>query len=121
MTSASEPKLTHKHEVQEYNRGLKFGKAPGPNGTTKRALKHLSKLGVSLLVHILKAVLRSHHFPSVLKQARVISILQPGKDPAQLSSNRPINLLDTIGSLFQRILLTRIINEVGECLLLRDE
>jgi hypothetical protein len=29
--------------------------------------------------------------------------------------------LDTIGKLFERILLTRILNEVGECGLLRDK
>jgi len=51
----------------------------------------------------------------------VISILKPGKDPAQPSSYRPISLLDTIGKLFEKILLTRILHEVGERGLLRDE
>jgi hypothetical protein len=32
MTPASKPKLTNPHEVQETIRGLKVGKAPGPNG-----------------------------------------------------------------------------------------
>jgi hypothetical protein len=47
--------------------------------------------------------------------------MKPGKDPAQPSSYRPISLLDTIGKLFERILLTRILNELGEFGLLRDE
>jgi len=51
----------------------------------------------------------------------VISIPKPGKDPAQPSSYQTISLLDTIGKLFEKILLTRILYEVGERGLLRDE
>jgi hypothetical protein len=58
-------------------------------------------------------VLRTNHFPSAWKHARVISILKPRKDPAQSSSYRPISLLDTIGKIFEKILLTRILYEVG--------
>jgi hypothetical protein len=36
----------------------------------------------------------------------LISILKPGKDPAQPTSFGPISLLDTIGKLFEKILLT---------------
>ena len=67
------------------------------------------------------APISTHHFPPVWKHARVISILKPGKDTAQPSSYRPISLLDTIGKLFEKILLTRILHEVGERGLLRDE
>ena len=49
------------------------------------------------------------------------SILKPGKNPEQPSSHRPICLLDTIGKLFEKILLTRILHEIGEHGLLRDE
>jgi hypothetical protein len=121
MTPASEPNLTNPDEVQVAIRGVKVGKAPGPNGIPNRALKHLSKRALSLLVQIFNAVLRTHHFPSAWKHARVISILKPGNGPAQPSSYRPISLLDTIGKLFEKILLTRILNEVDECGLLRDE
>jgi hypothetical protein len=41
MTPASEPKLIKPEEVQDVIRGLKFSKAPGPNGIPNRALKHL--------------------------------------------------------------------------------
>ncbi len=51
----------------------------------------------------------------------MISILKPGKNTAQPSSYRPISLLDTIGKLFEKNLLTRILHQVGECGLLRDE
>ena len=51
----------------------------------------------------------------------MISILKPGKDPAQPSSYRPISLLDTIGKFFEMILFNRILYHLGEDGLLRDE
>jgi predicted TPR repeat methyltransferase len=51
----------------------------------------------------------------------VISILQQGKDPPQPSSYRPISLLDTVAKRFEKILLTRILYQVGELGLLRNE
>ena len=101
QSPASEPKLTNPDEVRDAIMGLKVGKAPGPNGIPNRALKHLPMRAVLLLVQIFNAILRTHHFPPVWKHARVISILKPGKDPAQPSSYRPISLLDTIGKLFE--------------------
>ena len=106
---ASEPQLTTPDEVHEAIKGLKASKAPGPNGIPNRALKHLPKLTVSFFAHIFNAVLRTHHFPQTWEHALVISILKPGKDPALPASYRPISLLDTIGKLFEKILLARIL------------
>jgi len=105
LSPASEPHLNPPDEVHEAIRGLKVSKAPGPNGLPNRALKHLPKRAVFLLARIFNAVLRTHHLPPTWKHARVISILKPGKDPAQPSSYGPISLLDTIGKLFEKILL----------------
>jgi len=63
QTPASEPKLTNPDEVHEAIRGLKVGKAPGPNGIPNRALKHLPQRAVSLLVRIFNAILLTHHSP----------------------------------------------------------
>jgi hypothetical protein len=84
-------------------------------------LKHLPQRAVSFLVQIFNDILLTHHFPLVWKQTRVISILKPGKDLALPSSYRPISLLDTIGKLFENILLARILNEVSERGLMRAE
>jgi hypothetical protein len=121
MTPASDPKLTNPEEVQEAIRGVKVSKAPAPNGISNRALKHLPQRAVSLLVLIFNAILVTHHFATAWKHARVISILKPGKDPAILSSYWPISLLETIGKLFEKILLSRILHEVKVRGLLRTE
>jgi len=120
MSPANEPRLPNPDEVQEAIRGLKVSKARGPNGIPNRALKHLPQRAVSLLLLIFNAILITHHFPTALKHARVISILKPGKDPALPSSYRPISLLDTNGKLFEKILLTRILHVVNVRGLLRN-
>ena len=120
-TPASEPKLTIPEDVQKAIRGLMFSKAPGPTGIPDRAMKHLPQRALSLLVLIFNKILLTHHFPTVWKHARVISIHKPGKDPALSSSYRPIILLDTISKLFENILLARILNEVNVRGLLRNE
>jgi len=102
LSPASEPQLTTLDEVHEAIRGLKFSKAPGPNGLPNRALKLLPKRAVSLIARIFNAVLRTHHLPPKWKNTRLISILKPGKDPALRSSYRPISLFYTIGELFER-------------------
>ena len=121
MAPVSESKLPNAAEVQEAIRSLKVSKAPGPNGIPNRALKHLPQRAVSLLVMIFNAILLTHHFPTVWKHARVISIRKPGKDPALPSSYRPISLMDTIGKIFEKILLARILHEVSVRGLMRDE
>jgi hypothetical protein len=118
---ASEPNLTNPEEVQESIRGLKDSKAPGPKGIPNMALKHLPQRAVFLLVLIFNAILLTHHSPTAWKNARGISILKPGEDPALPSSYRPIRLLDTIGKSFENILLARILHEVNVGRLMRDE
>jgi hypothetical protein len=114
MVDVTLGKVDRPEEVHEAIRGLKLGKATGSNGIPNRDLKRLKKREVNLLVLIFNALLYIHHFPPVWKHARVISILTPGKDPAQPTSYRPISLIDTIGKFFENILLTRILHEVGE-------
>jgi hypothetical protein len=105
ISPASEPQLTTPDEVHEGIRGLTFNKAPGPNGVPNRALKHLPKRTVSILARIINAVIRTHYFPQTWKDARVISILKPGKDPGLPSSYWPISYLVKTGKLFEKILL----------------
>ena len=66
---ASEPKLTNPAEVQDAIRGLKVGKAPGPDGIPNRALKHLPLCAVSLLVVLFNAILRTQYYLAAWKHA----------------------------------------------------
>jgi hypothetical protein len=94
-TLPSEPMLKNPEDVQDAIRVLKLGKARCPKGIPNRDLKHLNLLTV-LLVQIFSAVLCTHHFPPAWKLSRV-TLLNPGKEPTQLSSYWPIRLLKEIG------------------------
>jgi hypothetical protein len=118
---ASELKVTSPSEVQQAIRGLKVGKAPGPNGIPNRVLRHLPKRGITFLTKVFNGVLRRQYFPSAWKHARVVSILKPGKDPALPYCYRPISFLDTVGKLFEKTLLARVLREVSERGFLRDD
>jgi hypothetical protein len=76
---------------------------------------------ITFLTKVFNAVLRREYFPSTWKDARVVSILKPGKYTTLPSSYIPINLLDTVGKLFEKILLARVLREVSERGLLHDE
>jgi len=121
MPPASEQKIINPEKIQKAIRGLKVSKAPGPNDIPNRALKHLPQRAASLLVKYFNAILFTHHFPTVWKHARVISVFKPRKDPALPSSFRPISLLDTSGKVFEKILLARILHDVSERGLIQDE
>jgi hypothetical protein len=68
----SEPTLTNPIEAHESIRGLIVGKAPGPNGITNRALKHLSQHAILFLVTLFNASFHPQHFALVWQHARLI-------------------------------------------------
>jgi hypothetical protein len=112
---ASEPKFTRPSEVQEAITELMFCKAQDPNVIPNRALKHLPKRGIKLITILFNALLRMQYFAPAWKDARVISILKPGKDSILPSSHRPISVLDMFGKLFEKILLTMVLTERAHC------
>jgi hypothetical protein len=112
LSPASLPQLSNPDDVHDVIRGLKISRAPGPNGIPNRVLKFLPQSAVYLLTQVFNSLLLTHDFPTMWKHARVMSILKPGKDPAPLSSYRPISLLDTIGKIFEKNLLARILTSL---------
>jgi hypothetical protein len=118
---ASEPTLTTSSEVIKAIKGLKVGKALGPNIIPNRVLRHLPERAISFLTKVLNAVQSRQYFQPVWKHARVLPILKPAKHHKQPSSYRPISLFDTVGKLFEKMVLTSVLREVNERGLLRDE
>jgi hypothetical protein len=106
FTPSCQLKLTKPDKVQAANRRLTLNKTIRPSGIQIRALKYPQR-AISLLVEINNAVLHTPQFAPKRKDARVSSILQPGKHLALPSSYRPARLLDTFGNLFAMILLVQ--------------
>jgi hypothetical protein len=75
LTPACEMRLTTPEGVHAAVNGLMVSRASNPNGIPNRVVKHHPKRTASVLVHICKAFLRTHHFPQVSKHHQVISII----------------------------------------------
>jgi len=70
------------HEVEEGITTINNKKSPGPDILTPKMLKELPQKGLIALLYIFNGILRTQHWPKVLKTAEIILILKPGKDPA---------------------------------------
>jgi hypothetical protein len=112
---ASEPKLTSPSHVVVAIKGRGVGKVPGPNGIPNRVLRHHPKRTITFLTKVCNAFLLRQYFPPAWKHARVVSMLKPERTLSLFS------LLDTAVKLFEEIQLTRVLREVNERGLLRDE
>jgi hypothetical protein len=57
------------------------------------------------LTHLFNQCRRLVHFPKPWKEAKVITLPKPGKDPKFPPNLRPISLLSTTGKLFEKVIL----------------
>jgi len=102
LSPVKEHKLKTKLQISRILRFLNFSKFPGPNGIPNRTLMKFSKRTLSFMTYIFNVALFTHHFPQVLKQARVISIVKPGKDPVPPTFHHPFSILDKIGKFIEK-------------------
>ena len=100
----SRPKVTTAAILRAVKR-TKARKAPGPDGVTNAALKAMPKSMAIVLLMIFQACLSIGYFPALWKRARVICLPKPGKPPTLRENFRPISLLNTMGKLFEHVIL----------------
>jgi hypothetical protein len=84
---------------------LKLRKACGIDGFPNECLRHLPRRPFVHLTHLFKHCLRLSHFPNLWKEAKVITLPKPGKDPKFPQNLRPISFLSTTGKLFEKVIL----------------
>jgi hypothetical protein len=71
-------------------------------------IRELPHEGLKAILHLLNAITRQGYWPRPLKRAKVIIILKPGKNPNDVTSYRPINLLPVISKILEKLLLSRL-------------
>jgi hypothetical protein len=88
-------------EVSKEIRSLKVGKACGIDGIPNEWLRHLPRSLVHI-THLYNHCLRLCHFPASWKEAKIIALPKPGKNPKFPQNLRPISLLSTTGKLSEK-------------------
>ena len=88
---------------------LSSSTATGPDKVFYPMLKHLSRSGMDLLLHIFNLSWSSHSFPSIWKTSSIIPVHKMGKPLDCPASFRPISLPLCISKLFERIILSHLL------------
>ncbi|KAI4474423.1 hypothetical protein M0804_014868 [Polistes exclamans] len=102
-------------EVHKVAKRINLGRAPGPDGipglVVKRAATHCGRG----LAECFTMLLRSGVFPRVWKRARLVLLKKKHDgDGSAPSAYRPICLLDEVGKLFERVVVSRV-SEFLDC------
>lgn len=95
-------------EVLEALTRLPNGKAPGPDGIANEILKVVVRADPAPITHIFNRCLREAYYPERWKVANLVLIQKAGRPPEDPKSYRPLCLLDTVGKLFEKILVKRL-------------
>lgn len=119
--SSDEVFNTDLNEIKSIIKKFKNMKAPGEDGIFYILIKKLPEATLSSLVKICNKCFDLAYFPSSWKNAKVVPILKPDKNPAEASSYRPISLLSSISKLFERIILNRMMTHINENSIFADE
>lgn len=101
-------------ELAQAIKAMKNGKAPGPDGVTVEAVKIFHQACPEKMLEMFNKMLVRGKFPTEWKTARVVLLPKKGRDLNLSSGYRPICLINTIGKLYERLLLNRLQEELDE-------
>ena len=104
LAPLSQPPFFSPSSVKKAIVSLKPRKAPGGDGITNGALRHLPLRTIASLTRLFNAILRLGYFPQAWKEGMVVMLPKPGKDSRRPESYRPITLLSAISKLFEKLL-----------------
>ena len=91
---------------------LKNGKAPGLDDIQTELIKQFGPKARDWLLRFFNNCTETKKIPKIWRQAKVVALLKPGKDPSVAKSFRPISLLSLTYKLFERLILNRIAEHV---------
>jgi hypothetical protein len=101
-------------DLQKLVNSLKIRKARGIDGVPNECLMHLPKRSLVHLSHLFNHCLRISHFPTPWKDAKIITLPKPGKDPTFSKNLRPTSLLPKTGKPFEKVILKIVQRHIGE-------
>jgi hypothetical protein len=101
----SPPQRIRPCDLQKLINSLNLRKACKIDGIPSERLRHLPRRPLIHLTHLFNHCLRLSHFPKPWKEAKVITLPEPSKDPKFPKNLRSISLLSTTGKLFEKLIL----------------
>jgi hypothetical protein len=99
-------------DISKETQSLKLGEACSFDGIPNEYLRHLRPL--VRLTHLFNHRLRVCHLPAPWKEAKIITLPNPGKDSKFPQNLRLISLLSTTGKLYEELILRTIQRHIEE-------
>ena len=81
---------------------LKNSNASGPDSINSATIKDIMPEIGKALLHMINLSLGLGIFPKILKKAKIIPILKPGKEPTEAGSYRPISNLNILAKILEK-------------------
>ncbi|KAJ4428059.1 hypothetical protein ANN_24073 [Periplaneta americana] len=101
--------LTSPSEVKTIIKRLKPKKAPGPDKINNMELKNLPRKALMYITKLFNQCIAHRYFPDAWKLAYITAIPKQKKNPKVPANRRPISLINALGKVFERILMTRLL------------
>lgn len=101
-------------EVAEAALRIKPNKAPGPDCIPATIIKEMILENPRIFQRILNNLWQEGQFPRIWKEARVVLIEKPKKNLNDISTYRPICLLNSLGKTYETLLNERLKKELQE-------
>lgn len=101
-------------ELLEAGTQLQSGKSPGPDNIPNEIIRVVMEVWPELLLETFNSCLNKGVFHIRWKRQSLVLLRKGEKPLSEPSSYRPISLLDTIGKLFERMLLRRLEAHIAE-------
>ena len=95
-------------ELDRTIKGLKSGKAAGPDDIPNEFIKNLGPRAKRALLRLYNRVWAGEDIPSHWQRAIIKPLLKEGKDPSKTESWRPISLIDCLGKTLEKIIADRL-------------
>lgn len=88
-------------------------KATGPDGIPNAALKHIIAAHPDIFADLYNKCILEGNVPQRWKIQRLVLIPKPGKDLDDPSAYRPLCMLDTMGKILEKLICSRLEDELA--------
>ncbi|KAJ1109004.1 hypothetical protein NDU88_006374 [Pleurodeles waltl] len=83
-------------------------KSPGVDGLTPAFYKEYVDILAPCLLEVYAESLETGSLPASLREALIITVLKPGKDPTRCDSYRPLSMINIDNKILAKMIVTRL-------------